>query len=54
MAIIGGAVITPLQGAFVDSVGTANSNLLPFACLIVIGIDGISSKERRQLRRAVA
>ncbi len=36
MAILGGAVITPLQGAFVDIMGVSLSYILPFICFVVI------------------
>jgi len=36
MAIVGGAVLTPLQGALVDSVGVNLSYLLPLVCFLVI------------------
>jgi FHS family L-fucose permease-like MFS transporter len=36
MAIVGGAILTPLQGALVDSVGVNLSYLLPLACFVVI------------------
>ncbi len=38
MAIVGGAIITPMQGWLVDVVGVSRSYLLPFACFVVIGI----------------
>lgn len=37
MAILGGALITPLQGAFIDIMGVNLSYLLPLVCFIVIG-----------------
>ncbi|HKJ80084.1 MAG TPA: L-fucose:H+ symporter permease [Prolixibacteraceae bacterium] len=37
MAILGGAIITPLQGAFVDLAGVSWSYILPFICFVVIG-----------------
>lgn len=37
MAILGGAIITPLQGFLVDERGASQSYLLPFACFLVIG-----------------
>ncbi len=37
MAILGGAIITPLQGAFVDTIGVSWSYILPFICFVVIG-----------------
>ena len=37
MAILGGALITPLQGALIDSFGVNLSYLLPLLCFMVIG-----------------
>ncbi|MBN2520566.1 MAG: L-fucose:H+ symporter permease [Bacteroidales bacterium] len=37
MAILGGAVITPLQGALIDLFGVNLSYILPFLCFVVIG-----------------
>ena len=37
MAILGGALITPLQGALIDFIGVDLSYALPFICFIVIG-----------------
>lgn len=37
MAILGGAIITPLQGLMIDSVGVSLSYLLPLLCFIIIG-----------------
>ncbi len=41
MAILGGALITPLQGALIDKVGVSLSYLLPLVCFIVIAAYGI-------------
>lgn len=38
MAIVGGAIITPLQGAMLDAAGVSFSYLLPLACFVVIGV----------------
>ncbi len=38
MAIVGGAIITPLQGWLVDQRGVSQSYLLPLACFVVIGL----------------
>ena len=38
MAIVGGAIITPLQGWLVDEWGVSQSYLLPLACFVVIGL----------------
>ncbi|MEL6110635.1 MAG: L-fucose:H+ symporter permease [Planctomycetota bacterium] len=48
MAIIGGAIITPLQGSMVDSVGVHFSYLLPFACFVVIGAYAVFSRSIEQ------
>ncbi|MFC0875205.1 L-fucose:H+ symporter permease [Saccharicrinis sp. FJH2] len=37
MAILGGALITPLQGAFIDIIGVSFSYFIPLVCFIVIG-----------------
>jgi FHS family L-fucose permease-like MFS transporter len=37
MAILGGALITPLQGALIDFIGVDLSYLLPLLCFIIIG-----------------
>ena len=37
MAILGGALITPLQGALIDQIGVNLSYLLPLVCFIVVG-----------------
>jgi FHS family L-fucose permease-like MFS transporter len=36
MAIIGGAIITPAQGALLDALGVSLSYLLPLLCLAII------------------
>jgi FHS family L-fucose permease-like MFS transporter len=36
MAIVGGAILTPLQGALVDGFGASISYLLPLACFVLI------------------
>ncbi len=36
MAILGGALITPLQGALIDSTGVEISYFIPFICFVVI------------------
>jgi FHS family L-fucose permease-like MFS transporter len=38
MAIIGGALLTPLQGWMIDRWDVSLSYLLPFACFVVIGL----------------
>jgi len=37
MAILGGALITPLQGALIDRFGVSTSYALPLICFVVIG-----------------
>ncbi len=37
MAILGGALITPLQGAIIDFAGVEISYLLPLVCFVIIG-----------------
>jgi FHS family L-fucose permease-like MFS transporter len=44
MAIIGGAVITPAQGALLDACGASLSYLLPLACFAVIFFFGLSAR----------
>jgi FHS family L-fucose permease-like MFS transporter len=46
MAIIGGAVITPAQGALLDAYGVSLSYLLPLACFAVILFFGLSARRR--------
>jgi len=41
MAILGGALITPLQGALIDKVGVSLSYLVPLICFFVIAAYGI-------------
>jgi FHS family L-fucose permease-like MFS transporter len=48
MAIVGGAIITPMQGAMVDEWGVSYSYLLPLLCFVVIGIYGFTSRSREQ------
>lgn len=51
MAILGGALITPLQGALIDQIGVSLSYLLPLLCFIVIGAYALFNKSiRRQLQ----
>jgi FHS family L-fucose permease-like MFS transporter len=51
MAILGGALITPLQGALIDQVGVNLSYLLPLFCFIVIGIYAFYNKSlKRQMK----
>jgi len=48
MAIVGGALLTPLQGAMVDAYGVSYSYLLPLTCFVVIGLFGLSSRPREK------
>jgi FHS family L-fucose permease-like MFS transporter len=48
MAIVGGAIITPMQGKMVDLWGVSISYLLPLACFIVIGTYGLVSRNRER------
>jgi FHS family L-fucose permease-like MFS transporter len=43
MAILGGALITPLQGLLIDKWGVNLSYLLPFICFIIIGLYAFTS-----------
>ncbi len=45
MAIVGGAVITPMQGAMVDKWGINASYWLPLICFVVIGLYGLTSRK---------
>ena len=45
MAIVGGAIITPLQGAMVDEWGVNLSYWLPLLCFLVIGAYALSSRK---------
>ena len=48
MAIVGGAIITPLQGAMVDEWGVSLSYLLPLLCFVVIGLYGLTSRKHEE------
>ena len=48
MAIVGGAVITPIQGALVDHWGVSYSYILPLLCFVVIGLYGIISRKKEE------
>jgi FHS family L-fucose permease-like MFS transporter len=48
MAIVGGAIITPLQGAMVDRCGVSVSYLLPLLCFVVIGLFSITSRKHER------
>ncbi|MCP4537000.1 MAG: L-fucose:H+ symporter permease [Chloroflexi bacterium] len=45
MAIVGGAIITPMQGAMVDRWGVSQSYWLPLLCFVVIGLYAMSSRK---------
>lgn len=45
MAIVGGAIITPMQGAMVDKWGVSSSYWLPLVCFVVIGLYAWSSRK---------
>ena len=46
MAIIGGAIITPAQGALLDALGVGLSYLLPLACYAVILLFALAAPRR--------
>jgi FHS family L-fucose permease-like MFS transporter len=46
MAIVGGAIVTPMQGWLVDEWSISLSYLLPGLCFIVIGLYGLSARKR--------
>jgi FHS family L-fucose permease-like MFS transporter len=46
MAIVGGAIITPIQGFLVDQWGVSLSYLLPGLCFVIIALYGFSSRSR--------
>lgn len=46
MAIVGGAIITPIQGHMEDLWGVSISYLLPMACFVLIGFYAIFSRGR--------
>ena len=47
MAILGGALITPLQGALIDKVGVSLSYLIPFICFVVIAAYGVYAGKKK-------
>jgi FHS family L-fucose permease-like MFS transporter len=49
MAIVGGAIITPMQGAMVDSMGVSASYLLPLLCFVVIGVFAWTNRKHEEL-----
>ncbi len=48
MAIVGGAIVTPMQGWLVDEWSISLSYLLPGLCFIVIGLYGLFARQREQ------
>jgi MFS transporter, FHS family, L-fucose permease len=46
MAIIGGAIITPVQGALLDVFGVSLSFILPLACFAVILVFAVAARRR--------
>jgi FHS family L-fucose permease-like MFS transporter len=46
MAIIGGAIITPAQGALLDAFGVSLSYLLPLGCFAVIFFFAMTARRR--------
>ena len=44
MAILGGALITPLQGSLIDLWGVYMSYLVPFGCFVVIGLYAMAAR----------
>lgn len=45
MAIVGGAIITPMQAKLLDLFGVSNSYWLPLLCFVVIGLYALSSRK---------
>lgn len=50
MAILGGALITPLQGALIDRIGVSRSYALPLICFAVIGAYAMYNGKREAQR----
>ena len=48
MAIVGGAVITPMQGLMVDNWGINASYWLPLVCFVVIGLYAINRRNQEK------
>ncbi len=48
MAILGGALITPLQGALIDMIGVNLSYILPLLCFFIIGIYALFNKTLKE------
>jgi FHS family L-fucose permease-like MFS transporter len=49
MAIVGGAIITPMQGALVDAYGSSVSYALPLACFVVIGLYALVGRKHEHV-----
>lgn len=49
MAIVGGAIITPMQGAMVDAFGSSISYALPLACFVVIGLYALTGRKHEHV-----
>ena len=45
MAILGGALITPLQGVVSDMAGINMSYLVPFVCFLIVMFYGLKCRE---------
>lgn len=52
MAIVGGAIVTPMQGWLVDHVGTSLSYLLPLLCFLVIGAYAVFGRQYEHSEQA--
>lgn len=48
MAILGGALLTPLQGFMIDSFGSRTSYLMPFGCFIVVALYALFVLKRQK------
>ncbi len=49
MAIVGGAIITPMQGALVDAYGSSLSYILPLACFVIIGLYAYTGRKHEHV-----
>ena len=49
MAIVGGAIITPMQGALVDAFGSSVSYILPLACFVIIGLYAVTGRKHEHV-----
>lgn len=52
MAIVGGAIITPMQGALVDAFGSSVSYVLPLACFVVIGLYAFTGRKHEHVNNS--